>query len=114
MRKAYEGLSALVREQLGRDLLRGDLFLFVGRTRTRAKVLLFDGTGLCIFMKRLEKGHFAAPWERAKGDREIEMTMSELALLLEGAEPARDHAGRPCTVDRAVMKHARDARLRHR
>ncbi len=86
MRKSYEGLGALVREELGRDLLRGDLFLFVGRRRTRAKVLMFDGTGLCVFMKRLEKGRFAAPWERAKGAREIELTTSELALLLEGAE----------------------------
>lgn len=86
MRKGYEGLGALVRHSLGRDLLRGDLFLFVGRGRRRAKVLLFDGTGLCIFMKRLEKGRFAAPWERSRGAREVEMTTSELALLLEGAD----------------------------
>ena len=86
MRKGYEGLGALVRHSLGRDLLRGDLFLFVGRGRRRAKVLLFDGTGLCSFMKSLEKGRFAAPWERSRGAREVEMTTSELALLLEGAE----------------------------
>ena len=52
MRKAYEGLSAIVRNELRRDVLDGELFLFVGKTRRRAKVLLFDGTGLCIYMKQ--------------------------------------------------------------
>ena len=48
MRKRYNGLEGLVREAMGHDLLLGDLFLFVSRNRKRAKVLLFDGTGLCI------------------------------------------------------------------
>ena len=45
LRKGFEGLSALVREELDRDPLSGDLFLFTNRTRRRSKVLLFDGTG---------------------------------------------------------------------
>ena len=48
MRKSYEGLSALVRNELKRDILAGEFYLFTNRRRTRAKVLLFDGTGLCI------------------------------------------------------------------
>lgn len=83
MRKQYDSLAELVRNGMGRDLLAGDLFLFVGKTRRRAKVLWFDGTGLCLLAKRLDKGRFAALWERP--DR-CELTMTELALFLEGAE----------------------------
>ena len=83
LRKGFEGLSALVRNALGRDPTSGDLFLFVARNRMRAKVLLWDGTGLCVFAKRLEQGRFAALWERARGS-EVELTATELALFLEG------------------------------
>ena len=85
MRKSYEGLSALVRNNLGHDLLRGDLYLFVNRRQTRAKVLFFDGTGLCIFMKRLERGKFAAPWSRTE-EKTLRLTTSELAVFLEGSK----------------------------
>lgn len=85
MRKSFDSLSALVTQGLGRDVLSGDLFLFVSKNRRRAKVLYWDGTGLCVFAKRLEKGRFAAPWERGDG-KELPLTVSELALLLEGSE----------------------------
>jgi len=85
LRKGYDGLSALVRESLGRDPTSGDLYLFVARNRVRAKVLLWDGTGLCVFAKRLEEGRFACLWERGEGS-EIELASSELALFLEGCE----------------------------
>lgn len=81
MRKQYDSLGALVTQAMGHDLLAGDLFLFVGRRRTRAKVLYFDGTGLCLFQKRLCRGKFAAPWE-GRG----ELTETELQLLMEGVE----------------------------
>jgi len=85
MRKGYEGLSALVRETLKSDPLSGDLYLFVNARRKRAKVLLYDGTGMCIYMKRLDKNRFACPWQRAEGDT-LKLTMSELSLFLEGSE----------------------------
>lgn len=85
MRKSYEGLSALVRNDLGHDIMRGDLYLFVNRRRNRAKVLFFDGTGLCIFMKRMEKGLFAALWDRTN-DKSLSLTTSELAVFLEGSK----------------------------
>ena len=85
MRKSFDSLSLLVAQGLGRDVLSGDLFLFVSKNRRRAKVLYWDGTGLCVFAKRLEQGRFAAPWERGEG-KELKLTMSELALLLEGSE----------------------------
>lgn len=86
MRKSFDALSALVREGLKRDPLCGDLFLFVSRDRKRAKVIYWDGTGLCVFAKRLEQGRFTAPW-RTDG-KTARLTMSELALLLEGSEIA--------------------------
>ena len=85
MRKSYDTLAALVTQKLGRDVLSGDVFVFVGKTRRRAKVLYWDGTGLCVFQKRLERGRFAAPWERP-GEKALRWTMSELSLFLEGSE----------------------------
>jgi transposase len=84
MRKSFDTLSALVREHLERDVLEGALYVFVGKDRRRAKVLYWDGTGLCVLAKRLEKGRFSAPWERKKPM--LEWTTSELALFLEGSE----------------------------
>ena len=52
MRKGFDGLYALVREGMGQDPLSGDLYLFVSRNRIRAKVLLWDGTGLCVYAVR--------------------------------------------------------------
>ena len=84
MRKGFEGLSALVRLGMNHDPLSGDLFLFVNRHRTRAKVLLWDGTGLCVYAKRLERGRFAALW-RDNGQAGIGLTLTELQLFLEGS-----------------------------
>ena len=84
MRKGFDGLYSLVREHLDRDPLSGDLYLFVNRGRKRAKVLLWDGTGLCIYAKRLEQGRFACLW-RAPGETSVTLTVSELQLFLEGS-----------------------------
>ena len=85
MRKGYDGLSALVYEGIGRDPLSGDMFLFVSRNRIRAKVLVWDGTGLCVYAKRLEKGRFPSLWEREQSGV-VELSASELQLFLEGCE----------------------------
>ena len=87
MRRGFDGLHALVTQGLQRDLLAGDVFLFVSRTRKRVKALFWDGTGMCIYAKRLEQGRFAAPWAKDT-EGPMEMTMSELAL------PARRAGGR--------------------
>lgn len=86
MRKGYEGLSHLVREALRGEPLSGDLFLFVGKNRRRAKVLFFDGTGLCVLAKRLDKGRFATLWRGDATGRRVTLTTTELALFLEGSE----------------------------
>jgi transposase len=85
MRKQFDTLGALVASSMRCELTSGDVFLFVGKTRRRAKALYWDGTGVCLFAKRLEKGRFAAPWERP-GTKAIEWTMSELSLFFEGSE----------------------------
>jgi transposase len=84
LRKGYDGLFGLVKQGLHRDPLSGDLFLFVNKRRRGCKVLVWDGTGLCIFQKRLEQGCFAAPWK--KDGSTMRMTASELALFIEGCE----------------------------
>ena len=84
LRKGFDGLSGLVSQGLGQDPLSGGCYLFVNATRRRAKVLLWDGTGLCIYAKRLKRGRFACLWRDA-GACLVRLTMSELQLFLEGS-----------------------------
>ena len=91
MRKGHDSLAALVKQQLGHDPLSGDFYLFVARNRVRAKVLLWDGTGLCVYAKRLERGRFTPLWERAAESGStgpLPLTVSELSLFLEGSRLA--------------------------
>lgn len=81
LRKGFEGLFALVGEQLGQDPLSGHLFVFCNRERTRIKILTWDGSGLWLCAKRLERGTFAWP---AAGDAEVET--AQLHALLSGLE----------------------------
>lgn len=82
LRKGYNGLYGLVRNGLDREPLSGDVYLFLNRSRTSMKALVWDGTGLCIFMKRLERHRFAAIWR--EDDQPVQLTASELALFIEG------------------------------
>lgn len=84
LRKGFDGLAALVRDRMGCEPTCGDLFVFVSRDRVRAKVLSWDGTGLCIYAKRLERGCFAPLWQRVREGR-VELSSAELALFLEGS-----------------------------
>ena len=71
MRKGFEGLHGLVRDHLGQDPLSGHLFLFTNKTKTRLKALVWDGSGLWVCAKRLEKGRFR--WPEAEGVRSVTM-----------------------------------------
>jgi transposase len=84
MRKGFDGLCALVTQGLQRDVLNGDIFIFISRDRIRAKTLQWDGTGLCLYAKRLERGRFASLW-RERDDDPITLTISELDLFLDGS-----------------------------
>ena len=85
MRKGFDGLYGLVRDILGEDPLSGHLFLFANGSRTRLKILVWDGSGLWVCAKRLEKGRFG--WPRAEaGVHRVTMRAEELTLLLSGID----------------------------
>jgi transposase len=84
MRKSFDGLSGLVQECFGEDLLTGHLFLFVNRRRDRIKVLYFDHDGLAIWYKRLEAGSFQLP-DAGRRDG-IELLPAQLAMILSGID----------------------------
>ena len=83
LRNGYNGLFGLVKTDSRATRCRGELYLFVNRRRNACKVLMWDGTGLCIFQKRLERGCFAKLW-RDDGAA-VRLTASELALFIEAA-----------------------------
>jgi len=85
MRKSFNTLAVLVEGALKRDISTGGLFVFVSKSRKQVEVLYFDGTGLCLFCKRLETGKFAAPWQGPMS-KKLELTMNELSLFIEGSE----------------------------
>ncbi len=84
MRKGFEGLFGAVRDQLGHDPLSGHLFLFTNKTRTRLKALVWDGSGLWVCAKRLEKGSFR--WPKAEGKHSVTIRSEELAMLVNGLD----------------------------
>ena len=85
MRKGFNGLHGLVRDQLGQDPLSGHLFLFTNRNRNRLKALIWDGSGLWVCAKRLEKGRFGWPRTGAE-ERSVTMGPEELAMLVNGLD----------------------------
>jgi len=87
MRKGFEGLYGLVRDQLGQDPLSGHLFLFTNRRKTRLKALVWDGSGLWVCAKRLEKGRFRWPEARERAQRCD--AAEELAMLVNGLDLAQ-------------------------
>lgn len=83
MRRGFTGLSALVQTALEQDPLCGHVFVFRGRRGDLIKLLWFDGDGLCLFAKRLERGRFV--WPKAKSGT-VSLTRAELSMLLEGID----------------------------
>lgn len=87
MRKGFEGLTALVAERLKEELRSGALFVFCNRTHTRLKVLYWDGSGLWLLSKRLEKGRFS--WPKSGQDAnpaKLKLTAEAFAMLTDGIE----------------------------
>ena len=83
MRKGFDGLAAAVQERMAQDPFCGHLFVFRGRRGDLIKVLWWDGQGLCLFAKRLEKGRFAWP---SPADGKVVITSAQLGMLLEGID----------------------------
>jgi transposase len=86
LRRSFDGLSAMVRQQLAADPLDGGLYAFINRRGTQIRVLYFDRSGYCLWSKRLEAGRFVSDWGAV---RTRQMDFTGLKLLLEGIEPAR-------------------------
>lgn len=84
MRRSFDGLSALVLDVLSEDPLSGHLFVFSNRVGDKIKVLYYDGQGLCLWYKRLERGRFRLPRSDEAG---LELSARELGLLLDGLDP---------------------------
>ena len=101
LRKGYDGLYGLVESGLKHDPMSGDLFLFVNESRKLCKVLVWDGSGLCIFQKRLVRGCFAKLWR--DDDQVVRLTQSELALFIEGCTLLDRQSLSPIASERKVL-----------
>jgi transposase len=83
MRKSFDALSGLVRNELGRDPANGEVFVFVNRIRTCIKLLHWESGGFVLYYKRLEKGTFSMPRADEKSQR---LRWPDLVLMIEGME----------------------------
>ena len=88
-RAGFDKLSMLVREKMKKELVEGDLFLFLGRNRKRLKAICYDGTGLLLLSKRLERGKFMSVAEF----EESELSVEELNYVLSGGVVRKKYFG---------------------
>jgi transposase len=86
MRLSFDRLAGLAKEQVGYDARSGALFLFFGKRRDALKILFFDGTGMSIFYKRLDRGTFSIPARPSETARHVEIDDAALEALLDGIE----------------------------
>ena len=86
LRKSFDTLSCLVKEQLKEDPLSSTLFVFLNKRANRVKMLYWDGTGLWILMKRLERGCFARPKPNDRTKAKIHLKPEALEMLLSGID----------------------------
>ena len=91
LRRGFDGLASLAQNHLSKDPFSGQLFVYRGRRGDLIKVLWWDGQGLCLFAKRLEKGRFV--WPQAK-DGAVFLTPAQLSMLLEGIDWVRRETGK--------------------
>jgi len=86
LRWGFDRLAGLVEERVGRQARGGALFVFFGKRRTALKVLFYDGTGLCLFYKRLDKGTFRVPTTDSADATSIVIDERVLDALLDGID----------------------------
>lgn len=85
MRKSFDGLFGIVKNEFGHDVREGGLFLFLNRHRNRIKLMYWDVDGIAIWMKRLERGSFQHP-QPASTAKQLLIDAAQLHLLLSGIE----------------------------
>ena len=90
-RKGAEGLAALVRETMAADPFSGAVYVFRAKRADRIKLVFWDGTGLCLFTKRLEDGIFR--WPKIENGV-MKLSAAQLSALLEGLDWRRVHEAR--------------------
>lgn len=95
LRWGFDRLAGVVQEEIGRMPRGGALFVFFGKRRTAMKVLFFDGTGLCVFYKRLDRGTFRMPQASHADAVSIELSERELHDLLDGIDVEGSASTRP-------------------
>jgi transposase len=86
MRLSFDRLAGLAKERVGYDARSGALFLFFGKRRDALKVLFFDGSGMAIFYKRIDRGRFSVPEATDDTARHVEIDDAALDALLDGLE----------------------------
>ena len=86
LRKGFNGLYGLIRSRWDRDPLGGEVFVFCNRRHTRIKILCWDGTGLWVLTKRLERGTFAWPRDVEPHRTKLALTPQALAMLTDGVD----------------------------
>jgi transposase len=86
MRLSFDRLAGLAKERVGYDARSGALFLFFGKRRDALKVLFFDGSGMAIFYKRIDRGRFSVPETTDDTARHVEIDDAALEALLDGLE----------------------------
>lgn len=87
-RKGMDGLAAVVQQVLRADPFAGDVFIFRSRRADRVKIVVWDGTGLWLHYKRLERGRFIWP---SPAEGVVRLTPAQLSMLLEGLDWSRIH-----------------------
>ena len=95
MRWSFDRLSGIAEEHIQRRARSGALFLFFGKRKTALKVLFFDGSGMCLFYKRLDKGTYKVPVSNDPAASSIELSEHELYDLLDGITVERGEAATP-------------------
>ncbi len=98
LRYSFDRLSGIAKEQIGYDARSGALFVFYSRRRDALKVLFFDGSGMCQFYKRLDRGVFRVPEARVEGARHVEVDDTTLEALLDGIDVDAKPRARPPRV----------------
>ena len=83
MRKGMNTLSGLVHDKIGKDVRKGDVFIFVNRTKTTMKLLHAEDGGLVMYVKRLEQGTFRMP-QYDESSRSYPMGWCDLVIMVEG------------------------------
>ena len=86
LRYSFERLVGFAQEHMGYEARSGALFVFFGKRRDAIKVLFFDGTGLCIFYKRLDRGTFRLPDPPSPDTKHMEVDQATLDALLDGID----------------------------